>query len=195
MDRDFVGLLYEKYLSDLLKYCEILLHYDPKYRQQAEDIVHDVFVVAIQKQDELRSHHNPYGWLCRTCWNKCQTLLRKDLHHREIVGQQVEYNDEVGIEGQQDAIVRLLYRLDAEAFLSNLYDKLSPLEKQVYPVYFVENKPLKETATALDIKIEALNDAIRRIRKKALRMNWVSILLLGYPVLAMMRDIWGEGRR
>lgn len=194
MDKSFVEVLYEEHLDDLLRYCEILLRYDPKYRQQAEDIVHDVFVVAIQKQDKLSRHPNPYRWLARTCWNKCFTILRKDLHRREIIGQQTEYIDDVTIEGQQDAIIRLLHRLDAEAFLSELYGRLSPLEKRVYPVYFVEHKSLKATAAELDIKVEALNDAIRRIRKKALQMNWMTILLWGYPVLAWLRDIWFEGR-
>ncbi len=194
MDESFVEMLYEQYMSDLLKYCEILLRYDPKYKQQAEDIVHDVFVVAIQKQEMLSRHPNPYRWLAKTCWNKCYTLLRRDLHRREIIGQQVEYMDGMSVEAQQDAIVRLLYRLDAEKFLAELNGQLSPLEKKVYPVYFVERKSLKETATELNIKIEALNDAIRRIRKKALRMEWMTIFLWSYPVLAWLRDVLFEGR-
>lgn len=194
MDKSFVEMLYEQYLNDLLKYCEILLRYDPKYRQQAEDIVHDVFVVAIQKQDALMHHPNPYRWLAKTCWNKCYTLLRRDLKRRSIVGQQVEYIDGLSVEGQQDAIVRLLHRLDAEDYLDKLYEQLSPLEKAVYPVYFIEDKSLKETAEELGIKVEAINDAIRRIRKKAHRIEWIAFLMWSYPVLELLRDVLVERR-
>lgn len=194
MDKEFVETLYEKHLKDLLQYCDILMRYDPKYTQQAEDIVHDVFIVAIQKQEFLSRHPNPYGWLARTCWNKCYTLLRKDLHRREIVGQPVEYDDGITIADQQDAIINLLYRLDAEIFLSDLYSKLSPMEKQVFPVYFVEHKSLKETAEELGIKVDALNSAVGRIRKKALRMNWLTLFIYGTPVLAFLRDTLFERR-
>lgn len=192
MDKEFVETLYEKYLESLLKYCEILMRFDPKYTQQAEDIVHDVFIVAIQKQEMLSRHPNPYGWLARTCRNKCYTLLRKDLHRKEIVGQPVEYDDGISMASQQDAIINLLYRLDAEIFLSDLYSKLSPMEKQVFPVYFVEHKSLKETSAELGIKVDALNSAVGRIRKKALRMNWLSLFVYVTPVLAFLRDILFE---
>lgn len=194
MDKGFVEMLYEQYLGALLRYCDHLMHFDPKYKQQAEDIVHEVFIVALQKQDVLIRHPNPYRWLALTCRNKCYTILRRDLHRREIVGQPVEYTDGITMVNQQDAIINLLHRLDAEIFLSDLYSRLSPMEKQVFPVYFVERRSLKETAEVLGLKVDTLNNAVSRIRKKALRMNWLTLLVWGSPVLALLRDILFERR-
>ena len=40
---------------------------DPKV---AEDVVQDVFVVLLLKQEEVRQHNNPKGWLYKTLFNR-----------------------------------------------------------------------------------------------------------------------------
>lgn len=178
MSDGFIATLYDQYAGELLKYCEWLLRYDPKYTGQVEDIVHDVFVVALRKEDQLRRHPNPYGWLAKTCWNKCYTLLRKDQRRRGSVGEPTEFIDSLSVASQKDLIIELLFRMDAEAFLSILQEKLTPMEREVFPLYFIDRQSARSTAEALGSRVEAVNDAIRRIRRKAVRLNWLTLFCL-----------------
>ena len=54
---------------------------------------------------------------------------------------------------------------------------------------------MKETALQLNRKLDAVNDAIRRIRKKALRMDWFLLLSTGPAAFALLCRILEEGRR
>ena len=188
MNDDFIATLYDQYAGELLKYCEWLMRYDPKYTGQAEDIVHDVFIVALRKQDQLLRHPNPYGWLAKTCWNKCYTLLRKDQRRRGAVGETMEFIDSLSVASQKDLIIELLFRMDAEAFVNLLQEKLTPMERAVFPLYFIDRQSARSTAEALDSRVEAINDAVRRIRRKALRLNWLTLFCLLAP-LSFLRAI------
>ena len=190
MRGDFVTGLYEEYLGMLVRYCEYLLRYDPKFMPQVEDVVHDVFVVALRKEEALRRHPNPCGWLMKACWNKCYTLLRRELGR----GARLELLGEITADAQQDAIIRLLERLNAQELLQALQEKLSETERRVYPAYFVDQKSAQEAADGLDMKKSAVEEAVRRIRRKAARLDKLIFFLCACPNLSLLIDIIIERR-
>lgn len=199
MSRSVLERIYHERRNDLIRYCEALLLHDPKYRAQAEEIVQDAFMSAIARWEQLRGHPNLYGWLLTTCRNKCQSMVRRDLNRQRITGVQVAYDDEEelssgkhtgadpAIARQQDAILRWLEATEAREKLETLQAQLSPLEQRVYAEYFLHGSTLKDAARKLGIKMEAVNDAVRRIRRKALRMEW-SLLLTLLPLLHILTE-------
>ena len=55
--------------------------------------------------------------------------------------------------------------------------RLTPLEKSVYHQYYEEDNSAADTADTLGIKRNTVNDAARRIRKKAAGLLFVTLLL------------------
>ena len=184
MSKSVLERIYHERRNDLIRYCEALLLHDPKYRAQAEEIVQDAFMSAVAQWQQLQNHPNLIGWLMTTCRNKCQSMVRRDKNRRRITGMQVEYNDEddltssqhpgadPAIARQQDALLRYLEATEAREKLDALHAQLSPLERKVYDEYFLQHATLKDTAQKLGVNPDAVNDALRRIRRKALKMDW-----------------------
>lgn len=54
-------------------------------RQAAEDLVHEVFVLAIDRAEHLRGHPDPVGWLYRTGYNLARGRWRLLWRRRHAV--------------------------------------------------------------------------------------------------------------
>lgn len=191
MSKSALERMYSERRGDLIRYCEALLLHSPRLRAQAEEIVQEAFLTAWSQWDELKEHPNLIGWMMTTCRNKCQSMSRKERNRQRITGVQVEYDDDAELGRQQDAILRWLEAAEAREKLDNLKAQLSPLEGRVYEAYFVRNGSLKETAERVGAKVDAVNDAVRRIRRKALRMDWLLLLL---PAVGTICRCFLEGR-
>lgn len=179
----------------MVRYCRSLLMHDPKYLPQAEEIVQETYITAWEMREKLAEHPNIVGWMMATCRHKCQSIVRRDLNRRDILGTQVEYDEAITVAQQQDAILRWLNALEAREQLAELQKQFTPLEQDVFDAYFRDGSSMKETALRLGRKLDAVNDAIRRIRKKALRMDWSLLLTTGPAAFALLCRILGEGRR
>lgn len=179
----------------MIRYCRSLLMNDPKYLPQAEEIVQETYITAWEQRETLINHPNIVGWMMTTCRNKCQSLIRRELNRRSIIGTQVEYDETITVAQQQDAILRWLNALEAREQLAELQRQLTPLEQDVFTRYFCDGRTMKETASQLGRKVDAVNDAIRRIRKKALRMDWSLLLITGPGAMVLLCRILEEGRR
>ena len=68
--------------DDLLRYAEILLkkhgsgHISISGR--AEDVVQDVFYLAVEKYNEMQKSGSPVGWLYAAVYHKVQEAVRED---------------------------------------------------------------------------------------------------------------------
>lgn len=171
--------IYTENHARLVSYCRSLLLHDPKYQSQAEEIVQEVYIAAWEQRETLAGHPNAVGWLMTSCKHRCQSMVRRDLNRRDILGRQVEYNEKLALLQQQDAILRWLDTMEAREQLAELQKQLTPLEQSVFDTYFVQGNSMKETAARLERKMDAVNDAVRRIRKKALRMDWALLFAAG----------------
>lgn len=68
--------------------------------------------------------------------------------------------------------------MEAKEILSELANQLTPLEKRVYELYYVQDMTARNTAETLHEKVNAVNDAARRIRKKTLRICQRILLII-----------------
>ena len=92
-------------------------------REDAPDIVHDVFLLAWQREALLAAHENPGGWLFRTLQFR---ILRENAlahHHRELLSPAPDF---VPPEGASSALLELLPA------------SLSPEEARILCLYFDE---------------------------------------------------------
>lgn len=160
----------------------------------AEDIVQRVAVKAWEKQHQLITHPNLMGWFLNACVKECGMLMREDRYQQKHMGWSVPLVEEIAMDEQQDAILRWLNHMEAMEFLDELLSDLTPLEKSVYEHYYVQKKSAKDTAAELDLKVNTVNDAARRIRKRASNMRNSIFIFFISPILVFICSILSEGR-
>lgn len=192
--QDVISKFYEQNSGELVRFCEVILHNRTISGADAEDIVQKVVVRAWEKRQRLATHPNLMGWFLDACRKECATLMRKDGYQRKHMGWPVPLSENMSADEQQDAILRWLNHREATDFLSELINKLTPLEQSVYEQYYVQEKSAKETADALDLKMNTVNDAARRIRKKASALRNDMYIFLTSPIFKFFCGILGEGR-
>ena len=124
------------------------------------------------------------GWFVDACKKECNVLLRRNKCQRRKLGLSVPLVDEMSLNRQQDIILRWLNEMEAKEILAELANQLTPLEKQVYELYYVQDMTARNTAEKLHEKVNTVNDAARRIQKKALKI---------FHGLLMMILLWRWG--
>ena len=186
---------YQQKAKELVRFCEVTLHHRMVNGVDAEDIVQKVVVKAWEKRHKLAAHPNLMGWFYNACAKECLMLMRKEGHLHKHMGWSVPFSENMAVDEQQDLILRWLNQMEAVEFLDELKRGLTPLEQAVYEVYYVQEKSAKDSAEALDIKVNAVNDAARRIRRRAASMRNISFLILISPICKLFCSIFGEGRQ
>lgn len=81
-DDTFLATLFQEQYEPLLRYTRsVMRKYGASYisdSERAEDVVQEVFYLALERKGELRAKESPVGWLFRTAVHKVQETLRDD---------------------------------------------------------------------------------------------------------------------
>ncbi len=187
MTENSLEAIYQEHLKYLIKVCDIALAGETIDGIGAEDLVHRVFVRAIEKQDKLTGHENLLGWFVSACVKECKAVRTRRGRRQRILGRPVPLEENMTMEEQYDAILRWLNQVEASELLEELKCALSPLEERVYVHYYEQNKTARETADALNLKVNAVNDAARRIRSKAANLKVGTFIFLLCPIFEFLR--------
>ena len=195
MVENLIDEFYQEKSKELVRFCEVILHHRMVNGVDAEDIVQKVVVKAWEKRNKLAAHPNLMGWFYDACEKECLMLMRKEGYQYKHMGWSVPFSENMTVDEQQDTILRWLNHMEAVEFLTELKDGLTPLEQSVYEAYYVQEKSAKDASDALGIKVNAVNDAARRIRRRAAAMRNVTFIFLISPICKLFCSIFGEGRQ
>lgn len=130
------------------------------------------------KTNQLKTYIGGFSGACK---KECNALLRRNMCQRRRLGLSGPLADGLPLDRQRDIILRWLNEMEAKEILVELAGQLTPLEKRVFELYYAQDMTARETAEVLHEKVNAVNDAARRIRKKAL---WI------YQGLLLMILLW-----
>lgn len=181
VDESQISEVYSRMLEDLIRLCRILLNYEMVQGVEAEDVVQRVVLRALEQKGRLEKHKNLCVWFVKACRQECNTLCRRSRVERRKLG--ISQPLEPEIEKQQDELIQWLRQREMNELLDALKERLTPLEKSVYNRYYEQDQSAADVAHALNIKQNAVNDAARRIRKKA------AGLLLGLLLLCVQNSL------
>ncbi len=137
-------------------YADILLRLSlsyVKHREDAEDVVQDVFVSYINASPFFNDEEHKKAWLVKVTMNKC-----RDLARRKSIRSSVSY-DEIGEIAADD-------ELYGEA--SELYAALRLLSEQyrlTIMLHYLEGFSVEETAKALSVSVSAVKMRLSRGRQ------------------------------
>lgn len=155
---------------------KIYINYSPKllgicrrYIQDiytAEDIVHDSFITAIQKNDQLNDEKALFGWLKKIVINNALQHIRKESKDTFISTEPSEIPDtssEMEHHLSEDKNI-FIYDFTSEELLSSI-DSLPTHHKSVFNLYFIENYSHTEISSILGITVNTSKSHLLRAKK------------------------------
>lgn len=150
----------ESYSNDLLCYVRYLVH----SKEEAEEIVNDVFFEVWQNRDKLHEIKREKVWLLAITHNKAISHLRKKKHFASSVILD-EVSEQTIPADLQTPDERLISQEEMER-INSIINKLPPRCKQVFVLAKIEKLLYKDIADILGISVKTINTHVA----KALRL-------------------------
>lgn len=156
--------------GDTRSYEEIIGRYDKKVfaliagivpnRQDAEELVQDVFLKAFRNLGRFNGESSFATWLYRIAYNMAISATRKTRHdHTSIDSIQMSDVDEADIDDALDDYERIEQLHDA-------IERLSPEERTLLTLVYTDGKTLAETALIMGITEGNAKVRLHRTRKR-----------------------------
>ncbi len=133
----------------------------------AEDIVQDSFIVAIQKENDLKNKEALSGWLSRIVINRAINYLKKDNLINYTDTNTIEYIDEttemnILTLDKKSAIIASDF---SHEDLLEAIDSLSENHKSVFNLYIIDDFSHSEISKLLNISVGTSKSSLSRARK------------------------------
>lgn len=167
MDERSLKRLVETYSSDMLYYAQYLV----RSKEEAEEIVSDVFFEVWQKKETFAEVDNEKVWLLTVTHNKAISCLRKKGHDVSSISwdEVGDYTISTDLQTPDEQIISR----EEIARINYAIDRLPPRCRQVFVLAKIEKLPYKEIATLLGISVKTINvhiskalEAISSVLKK-----------------------------
>lgn len=136
--------------------------------QNAEDIVQDSFITAIQKNHQLKDEKAIFGWLKKIVVNNALQFIRKTSKDNFITTEPSEIPDNTLTEMTTSAIDEKIHILEydftREELLKSI-DSLPSHHKSVFNLYYIENYSHAEISRLLEIPVNTSKSHLMRAKK------------------------------
>ncbi len=150
-----------KYYKDVFKYLVFTL----KNEDRANDVLQDTFVTIYKNIKKVYVHPNQVGYVFKTAQNIAKNY-KKELYKKLSR----EVNIDEGIIELRDYNSDIEKTMDSDIneydYITDIIESLNDEEIKLYNMYYVENKPMKDIAIALNIEYTALRMKYVRLRRK-----------------------------
>lgn len=157
----FFNEICNEYYANIYKYLVFIIKDDEK----AKDIVQDTFIVVYKNIEKVYNHENKGGYIFKTAQNLAKNykkeLYKKLLNEVSIDEKVIEIQDsKATIENS------LLTNIDEYEYITEIIDLLDKDKQDLYKMYYIENRSMKEIAENLGISYTALRMKYVRLRKE-----------------------------
>jgi len=132
----------------------------------AEDIVHDSFIVAIQKEDNLKNKASINGWLCKIVINRAINHLKNEKKIKYSNADHLEFIDETTMTNtaELDKKSSILASDFGQEDLLQAIDSLSENHKSVFNLYIIDQFSHLEISKLLNISVGTSKSSLSRAR-------------------------------
>ena len=140
--------LYTENAPQMLKFAKRVLGDE----ELARDIVHDVFIVLLMKQPQVRTHESPRLWLYTTLRNRIGNELKRRAKKEEIP---LEEFDRIG---REDTV--------SESLADYLPAGLKDTDREILLMFFEEKLPHEEIAKRLRCSEASCRTRLHRAKER-----------------------------
>ncbi len=148
-----VGVVYRDYGHVVLR--RVLRFYSGS---EAEEVVQEVFLKALERQDSFRGASSPVTWLYRVATNHCLNRLRDERRRRELL--RAHAHDVPGARPRS-------HDPDARIFLASLWSQLDEEHAAVGTYYYVDGLTHDRIAELVGCSPRTVGNRLAAIRRLA----------------------------
>ena len=150
LNRDFIENIYRDNYNTL--YCLIKRWIYPPNPEDIEDILQEVFVIAINNES-LESHKNIIGWLIKTAHNKAKQFNEKKSREMKIV---LPFTDD--LTDNIDIVERIiekdqLKRMLSQDIINKILKQLNENELMLYRLKYKQKLSYEEICSIMGISL------------------------------------------
>lgn len=158
-DEATITELYRKYSPSLYWVC---MRYT-RNNEDAEDMVHQVFVKVQQNLEGFRGQSNVYTWMYRIAVNECIQMFRKRKF--ETDGEALpDLDDRIQIFPEKE--------IDAKLVLEKIMGGTDPKTVEILFLLYLEGLKQEEVAEALNISRTTINRKVTAFKSRMDRFKW-----------------------
>jgi len=144
--------------------------------QDATDLVHDAFVSALEKIDQLSNHSTFQAWLNAVVANKCRDYLKKK---KPLLFSEMAEDDSADLEwiddNEQSQPELMLDRQETSHLINEIIGQLPEDQLLCVTMYYRDNFNVRQIASSLEVSEgtvkSRLNYAREKIRTKVLELE------------------------
>jgi RNA polymerase sigma-70 factor (ECF subfamily) len=123
----------------------------------AEELVHEVFLRALESPDLFRDERSPVRWLYRVATNLCLNRLRDDRRRASLLS---EHGPTVWAQREAESP-------EARAFLDKLWRTLEPELAEIGVLYWVDGLTTAEIGRMHEVSDRTIANRLERITRLA----------------------------
>ncbi|HWE92766.1 MAG TPA: sigma-70 family RNA polymerase sigma factor [Tepidisphaeraceae bacterium] len=131
------------------------------WKGDVEDVVQDVFVIALSKGKSFRGDASLWTWLTAVTLNLCRTRLRRAALLRRLTGGMLRLESGEEAPADSTAMIDETGRSVRRAVAS-----LPPRDREVIVLYYLEERSAAEVAELLGITANTVDVRLYRARQK-----------------------------
>lgn len=156
----------EQYRKDLIRYCYQFFEYEYEY---AEDCVQEAYVALLESLNSGVEIKNYKSWLYAVVLNYKNKAIKDKIKRNELDFTYNEEKDEV-LENSKaynpDYIDQMTTDKMIEEQALHIISQLNPDEKELYILYYLKHKKLKDIAIELNVKYDTIRKRHEKLKKK-----------------------------
>ncbi len=159
----------DEYYHKIYKLCLFYL----KDKQEAEDLLQDIFLKAYKNASMFKEEAGVYTWLYRLAVNTILNYLRRKKIVQFLSFSQVsEYGDKWMKNGRPDPALHMEQDEDLSnqlAQLNQAIERLSGREKTAFYLFFYDKLKQKEIAAIMKTSVSAVESLVHKAKNKIRR--------------------------
>ena len=152
----YISELYRLYSDKVYAVCMKYLHNG----DDAQDIMHDTYITAINKIGGLKNPKKAEKWLCAVAANKCKDYIKKNKPMYD--SESYEYENAATEENPTENAV---IDESVQNELREIVNSLPSSQKNVIAGFYFESKSVKQLANALSCTQNSVKVTLHRARK------------------------------
>ncbi|WP_435414621.1 RNA polymerase sigma factor [Polaribacter aestuariivivens] len=161
---ELFATLYDRFSTVVYNKCYSF----SKNRQEAEDLMQDIFVKLFVKLRTFKGNSKFSTWLYSFTYNFCVNYVQRDSHKKRekitVVTDQIKENSTVD-EIEDESLFELKYKK-----LAKILALLDPSDKMILLMKYQDDKSIKEIKEILNIGESAVKMRIKRAKQKVLKL-------------------------
>jgi RNA polymerase sigma-70 factor, ECF subfamily len=171
--------VFKTYYDPLMKYAEEIL----KNRDQAEDVIENLFVIIWEDRKLLDIHTSFRSYLYRSTYNACMNVIRKrksESKYRDFFTHHTNFLKTHDYGSLSYPLTGLIEK-EINSEISNIIDKLPPQCKKIFLMSRSDNLTHQEIAEELGISVNTVKCHIMnalKVLQVALKDLMIVLILL-----------------